>query len=75
MSNFKLNLGTYGHNLLAYERDARGCKFAPGVNLHPGANLRPGANCAYEHGYTGMVDQEQCSVVQRLAKSRTVVVM
>ena len=63
MSNFKLNLGTYGHNLLSYERDARG------ENLHPGAKF------AYEHGYTGMVDQEQCSVVQRLAKSRTVVVM
>ena len=28
--NFKSNLGTYGHNLLAYERNARGCKFAPG---------------------------------------------
>ena len=24
--NFKLNLGTYEHDLLAYERDARGCK-------------------------------------------------
>ena len=42
--NFKSNLGTYGHGLLAYERDARGCKFAPGVNLHPGAT------CAHEHG-------------------------
>ena len=52
-----------------------GANLHPGVNLHPGANLHPGVNCAYEHGYTGMVDQEQCSVVQRLAKSRTVVVM
>ena len=38
-------------------------------------NLHPGVNLHREHGYTGMVDQEQCSVVQRLAKSRTVVVM
>ena len=37
--NFKSNLGTYGHSLLAYERDARG------------ANLHPGANCAHEHGF------------------------
>ena len=48
MSNFKLNLGTYGHNLLAYEHDARGCKFAPVCKFAPGANLHPGANCAYE---------------------------
>ena len=31
--NFKSNLGRYGHDLLAYERDARGCKFAPGCKL------------------------------------------
>ena len=37
--NFKSNLGTYGHNFLAYERDARG------------ANLLPGANCAHENGF------------------------
>ena len=43
--NFKSNLGTYGHDLLAYERDARG------ANLHPGVNLLPGANCAHEHGF------------------------
>ena len=38
--NFKSNLDlrTYGHDLLAYERDARG------------ANLHPGASCAHEHG-------------------------
>ena len=48
--NFKSNLGTYEHDLLAYERDERGCKFDPGVNLLPGANLHPGANCAHEHG-------------------------
>ena len=41
--NFKSNLGTYGHDLLAYERDARG------ANLHRGVNLLPGANCAHEH--------------------------
>ena len=44
--NFKSNLGTYGNDLLAYERDARG------ANLHPGVNLRPGANfCAHEHSF------------------------
>ena len=48
--NFQSNLRVYEHNLLAYERDIRGCKFAPGVNLLPGANLHPGANCAHEHG-------------------------
>ena len=48
--NFKSNLGTYGHDLLVYERDARWCKFAPGVNLLPGAKLHTGANCAHEHG-------------------------
>ena len=48
--NFLSNLGAYEHNLLAYERDITGCKFAPGVNLLPGANLHPGANCAHEHG-------------------------
>ena len=41
--NFKSNLGTYGHDLLAYERDARG------ANLHTGVNLLLGANCAHEH--------------------------
>ena len=45
MLNFKSNIGTYGHNLLAYERDAGG------ANLTPGANLHPGANCAHEHGF------------------------
>ena len=50
MFNFKSNLGAYGHNLLAYERDARGANLHPGVNLHLGANLHPGAHCAYEHG-------------------------
>ena len=34
--NFQSNLGAYEHNLLAYERDIRGCKF-----VHPGANLHP----------------------------------
>ena len=34
MANFKLNLGSYGHNLLAYERDARGENLHSGVNLH-----------------------------------------
>ena len=36
MSNFKLNLGTYGHNLLAYERDARGanCAYEHGLSKH-----------------------------------------
>ena len=48
--NFKSNQGTYGHDLLAYERDARGANLHPGVNLLPGANLHPGANCAHEHG-------------------------
>ena len=33
---FYSNLGAYGHNLLAYERDVRG------------ANLHPSANCAHE---------------------------
>ena len=28
--NLKSNIGTYGHNLLAYEHNASGCKFAPG---------------------------------------------
>ena len=31
--NLKSNLGTYGHDLLVYERDARGCKFAPGCKV------------------------------------------
>ena len=35
--NFKSNLGTYEHDFLAYERDARG------------GDLHPGANCAHEH--------------------------
>ena len=51
MLNFISNLGAYGHNLLAYERNARGASLDPGVNLHPGANLHPVANCAYEHGF------------------------
>ena len=38
MLNFKSNLGAYGHNLVAYERDARGANLHPGVNLHPGTN-------------------------------------
>ena len=51
MLNFISNLGAYGHNLLTYERNARGANLDPGVNFHPGANLHPGANCAYEHGF------------------------
>ena len=39
--NFKSNLGTYGHDFLAYERDTRGVNLHPGVNLLPGANLQP----------------------------------
>ena len=39
MLNFISNLGAYGHNLLAYERNARG------ANLHPAVNLHPGASC------------------------------
>ena len=54
MLNFKSNLGAYGHNL-SYERDTRGCKFAPGCKLAPGANLHPGANCAYGHGLSEAV--------------------
>ena len=50
MLNLKSNLGRYGHNLLAYERDARGANLHPGVNLLLGANLHPGAKCAHEHG-------------------------
>ena len=50
MLNFKSNLDTYGHNLLAYERDTRGANLHTGVNLHAGANVLPGANCAYEQG-------------------------
>ena len=49
--NFKSNVDAYEHDFLAYERDARGCKFTPGVNLLPGANLH-GANCAHEHGFS-----------------------
>ena len=37
--NFKSNSDAYGHNKLAYERDARGSNLHPGVNLHPGANF------------------------------------
>ena len=40
MLNFISNLCAYGHNLLAYERNANA----------RGANLHPGVNCAYEHG-------------------------
>ena len=36
---------SYGHNLLAHKRDARG------ANLHPGVSFHPGAVCAYEHGF------------------------
>ena len=32
--NFKSNLGTYGHDFVAYERDARGRKFAPVQIVH-----------------------------------------
>ena len=32
MVNFRSNLGAYGHNLLAYERDVRGAKWG-GVGL------------------------------------------
>ena len=39
MLNFTSNLCTYGHKLIAYERNARGANLHPGVNLHPGANL------------------------------------
>ena len=42
MLNFKSNLGAYGHNLLAYERDARGCKFAPGCKFALGSKFAPG---------------------------------
>ena len=55
--NFKSNLGTYEHDLLAYERDARGRKFASGVNLLSGADLHPGANCAHEHGFSQLLIQ------------------
>ena len=48
--NFKSNLGTYGHDLLAYERDARCVNLHPGVKLLPCANLYPSANSAHEHG-------------------------
>ena len=54
MLNFKSNICIYGHNLLAYERNARGYKFAPGCKFAPGANLHPGANCAYEHGFSAL---------------------
>ena len=50
MLNFKSNLGTctrtYGHDLMAYERDARG------ANVHADEfNLHPGAKCAHAHGF------------------------
>ena len=38
---FQIKSRTYGHDFVAYERDARGRKFAPGLNLLPGANLHP----------------------------------
>ena len=47
--NFKSNQGTYGHDFLEYERDARG------ANLHPGVYLLPGANCAHEHGLSNVI--------------------
>ena len=51
MLYFISNLCAYGHNLLAYERNARGANLHPGVNLHPEAILYPDANCACEHGF------------------------
>ena len=42
----------YEHNLLAYERDIRGCKFAPGCKFASGCKFDPGANCAHEHGFS-----------------------
>ena len=54
MLNFYSNLGAYEHNLLAYERDIRGC------NLHPGVNLLPGANCAHEHGFRHTIQAHVC---------------
>ena len=42
--NFKSNVGAYGHNLLAYELDVRGCKFVPGCKIAPGTKLAPGCN-------------------------------
>ena len=53
--NFKSNLGTYEHDLLAYERDARGRKFAPGCSFVPGCKFAPGANCAHEHGFSQLI--------------------
>ena len=47
-------LGTYGQNLLAYKRKARGANLHPGVKLHPGANLHPGA---IVHMNTALDDQ------------------
>ena len=44
--NFKSNLGTYGHDLLAYEHDARGANLHPGIREH-----HPGAYCAHKHGF------------------------
>ena len=49
--NFKSNLGTHEHDLLAYERGAKGANLHPGVNVLPGANLQLVANCAHEHGF------------------------
>ena len=56
MLNFKSNLGAYEHNLLAYERDIRGCKFAPGVNLLPGAKFSVGINQCSVHIISPVID-------------------
>ena len=37
--NFSSNTSTYGHNLLAYERDARGCNYVSGYKFAPGYKL------------------------------------
>ena len=53
-----------------YERDIRGCKFAPGVNFLPGANLHRGANCAHEHGFS--CSMTFCSSLEVLVKSNPI---
>ena len=58
MLNFESNLGTFGHGLLPYERDARGANLHPGVNLLPGSNLHLGANCTNEHGFKILHDDD-----------------
>ena len=42
----KLRKGAYEHNLLAYERDIRECKFAPGCKCERIYEYAPG--CKYE---------------------------